>query len=224
MPKPTVWSGRAKKRGRRRSSPKPRAQAEEIVKKARDKAEDVEKNTMTEIALAGKQAAAKIKSEIASMIVAKATAAGVKEAALDPAFIKEMLLAVARNWNGADAGKVELKALLPEAERTKLDAAFGKSAQELLAAGIEVGYSNEVKSGFKVGAKDGGYYISFSDADFDALLGEYLREKVSTCFLRRDAMFTTNYYCLVAGLKEYSLDADTKGFDAKAIVGEILEG
>ena len=33
-------------------------------------------------------------------------------------------------------------------------------------------------------------------------------------------MFTTNYYCLVAGLKEYSLDADTKGvFDAKAIVG-----
>ena len=95
-----------------------RAQAEEIVKKARDKAEDVEKNTMTEIALAGKQAAAKIKSEIASMIVAKATAAGVKEAALDPAFIKEMLLAVAGNWNGADAGKVELKALLPEAERT----------------------------------------------------------------------------------------------------------
>ena len=156
-----------------------RAQAEEIVKKARDKAEDVEKNTMTEIALAGKQAAAKIKSEIASMIVAKATAAGVKEAALDPAFIKEMLLAVAGNWNGADAGKVELKALLPEAERTKLDAAFGKSARELLAAGIEVGYSKEVKSGFKVGAKDGGYYISFSDADFDALLGEYLREKVS---------------------------------------------
>ena len=52
-------------------------------------------------------------------------------------------------------------------------------ARELLAAGIEVGYSKEVKSGFKVGAKDGGYYISFSDADFDALLGEYLREKVS---------------------------------------------
>ena len=142
-----------------------RAQAEEIVKKARDKAEDVEKNTMTEIALAGKQAAAKIKSEIASMIVAKATAAVVKEAALDPAFIKEMLLAVAGNWNGADAGKVELKALLPEAERTKLDVAFGKSARELLAAGIEVGYSKEVKSGFKVGAKDGGWWRTIRTYD-----------------------------------------------------------
>ena len=41
---------------------------------------------------AGKQAAAKIKSEIAAMIVAKSTAAGVREAVMDPAFIKEMLL------------------------------------------------------------------------------------------------------------------------------------
>ncbi len=90
-----------------------------------------------------------------------------------------MLLSVAKIWNGADGGKVELKALLPEADRAKLDEAFGKSAQELLSAGIEVGYSKEVKTGFKVGAKEGGYYISFSDADFDALLGEYLREKVS---------------------------------------------
>lgn len=36
-------------------------------------------------------------------------------------------------------------------------------------------------------------------------------------------MFGRNYYSLVAGLKEYALDADTKGFDAKAISGEILE-
>ena len=156
-----------------------RAEAEAIVKQAQAKAEDVEKNTMTEISLAGKQAVAKIKSEIASMVVAKSTAAGVKEAVVDPAFIQEMLLSVAKNWNGAAAGKVELKALLPEADRTKLDQAFAKSAQELLAAGIEVGYSKEVKTGFKVGAKDGGYYISFSDADFDALLGEYLRAKVA---------------------------------------------
>lgn len=155
------------------------AQAGEIVRKAQVKAEDVEKNALTEIALAGKQAVARIKSEIAGLIVARATGAGVEAAALDPAFIKEMLLAVARNWNGADAGKVELKALLPEGERAKLDSAFAQSAAELLAAGIEVGYSDAVKTGFKVGAKEGGYYISFSDADMEALLGEYLREKVS---------------------------------------------
>ena len=156
-----------------------RAQAAAIVREAEGKAEDVSKNTMTEIALAGKQAVAKIKSEIAGAIVAKANGEGVKAAGLDASFIKEMLVAVARNWNGADAGKVSLQALLPEAEKTKLDKAIAAEAQALLAAGVEVGYSKEVKTGFKVGAKEGGYYISFSDADVEALLGDYLREKVS---------------------------------------------
>lgn len=102
-----------------------RAEAESIVKKAEARAADAEKNAMTEIALAGKQAVAKIKSEIASMIVAESVAPAVKSAAMDPAFIEEMLLAVAKNWNGADSPKVELQAMLPEAEREKLDAAFG---------------------------------------------------------------------------------------------------
>lgn len=36
-------------------------------------------------------------------------------------------------------------------------------------------------------------------------------------------MFKSNYYSLVAGLKEYALDAETKGFDAKSILDSILE-
>ena len=36
-------------------------------------------------------------------------------------------------------------------------------------------------------------------------------------------MFDKNYYSLVAGLREYTLDSDTKGFDATEIVAEILE-
>ena len=37
-------------------------------------------------------------------------------------------------------------------------------------------------------------------------------------------MFANQYYCLVAGLKEYTLDADVKGFDAPALIAEIREG
>jgi hypothetical protein len=36
-------------------------------------------------------------------------------------------------------------------------------------------------------------------------------------------MFEKNYYCLVAGLREYALDGDTKGFNAREIIAEILE-
>lgn len=161
-----------------------RKEAEDILKQAEAKAADTAKNSETEIALAGKQAVARIKAEIANLIVAKTTKEGVKAATLDADFLKEMLVAVARNWNGASAGKVELKALLPEAELKKLDAAFEKATKELLAAGIEVGYSPEVKSGFRVSEKEGGYYISFADADIEALIAEYLREKVSNMLFK----------------------------------------
>lgn len=36
-------------------------------------------------------------------------------------------------------------------------------------------------------------------------------------------MFRKNYYYLVAGLKEYALDGENKGFDAPAVIAEIKE-
>ena len=154
-----------------------KAEAQVIAKAAENRAEDIAKNAMTEISLAGKQAVAKIKSEIETLIVAKSAGEGVKAANLDAAFIKDMLLAVAKNWNNGD--KVELSAMLPEAKKAELDKAFAAATKALLAEGIEVGFSADVKSGFKVGEKNGGYYISFSDESLEALLGGYLREKVA---------------------------------------------
>ena len=155
------------------------AEAEEkaaaIIAAAEDKASDAHKNAMTEISLAGKQAVAKIKAEIENLIVAKTTSEGIKAANVDVTFIKEMLLAVAKNWNNGD--KVEL--MLPEAKKAELDKAFAAATKALLAEGVEVGFSADVKSGFKVGQKNGGYYISFSDESFEALLSSYLREKVA---------------------------------------------
>lgn len=154
------------------------SKAAQIVKQAEAKAADIEKNSMTEIALAGKQAVATIKSEIADLIITKSTDAALKGATLDADFIKSMLLAIAANWN-ADASKTELKAILPEACEKEFAAKFGASAGELLAAGIEIGYSKDVRTGFKIGEKNGGYYIAFTDESFAALLQQYLRDKVS---------------------------------------------
>lgn len=153
------------------------AKAQQIIADAEHKAEDIEKNAMTEIALAGKQAVAKIKAEIETLIVAKTTTEGVKAANLDADFIKEMLLAVAKNWNNGD--KVELSVMLPESKKEELGKKFEAAAKALLSEGIEVGFAADVKSGFKVGEKAGGYYISFSDESFEALLSGYLREKVA---------------------------------------------
>ncbi|MBQ4499060.1 MAG: hypothetical protein II985_02340 [Alistipes sp.] len=155
-----------------------KAEADAVAKAAELRAEDIAKNAMTEIELAGRQAVSKIKTELVEAIVAKTTGEAVKAAVVDAAFIKDMLLAVAKNWNSASAD-VSLKALLAEDKSAELDAAMKSATEELLKAGVEVGYTKDVKSGFKVGEKGGSYYISFTDESFDALFKEYLREKVS---------------------------------------------
>jgi V/A-type H+-transporting ATPase subunit E len=154
-------------------------EAEKIVRKARDEASELRKNTATEIALAGRQAVARIKEEIAGVVVARSVGDGVHKAGLDPAFIKEILLSVASNWRADSAGRISLEALLPAERKKELDAAFEESVGALLREGVEVGYSRDVKSGFRLGEKEGGYYIAFEDENFEALLGGYLREKVS---------------------------------------------
>lgn len=156
-----------------------KAEADLIIKKAKSTAEDTQKNSMTEITLAGKQALANIKSQIENAIVTQITSKQINATVMDAEFIKETLLCVAKNWNGSDSAKISLSALLPEANQAKLDKVIAKSAASLLEAGLEVGYSAEVKSGFKVGAKDGGYYISFSAEDFDALMRGYIRQRLS---------------------------------------------
>ena len=160
-----------------------KAEAEAIVKAAEDRAEDVAKNAMTEIALAGRQAMTKIMAELAEAVIMKTTGAAVKSATMDAAFVKDMLLAMANNWTSSTVD-VSLKALLPEEKRAELDKVMQASVAELAKAGIEVGYTKDIKTGFKLGEKNGGYYIAFTDESFDALLKEYLREKVSNILFK----------------------------------------
>ncbi len=155
-----------------------RAKAEQVEAKAAAAAEEMRKNTLTEVTLAGRGAVARIKEQIESLIVASAIDKGVHAAAIDPEFIKKILLETAHGWNPA-GGKVSLEALLPEARRGELDAALKGSAGELLGAGIEVGYSPEVRSGVRVGPKGGGYYVSLEEDALKALLTEYLRPRIA---------------------------------------------
>ena len=152
------------------------AKAEAIVKAAEAKAAEVKKNNDTEMKLAVRQIVATLRENIAELVVAKVSEPAVHAVALDVEFVKEMLLAVARVWNGE---KVALEATLPAEMKAKFDADADGAVKALLAAGIEVGYSEKVKSGFKVAPKEGGYYISFTEEDFSALLAEYLKEKIT---------------------------------------------
>lgn len=152
--------------------------ASEIISQARKQADELSHNTLSELTLAGRQMLATLKDRIADLVVMRTLAGPVREANLDPAFVKELLLTVACGWNAGRDDKVSLEALLPADQQERFTQEFAASVGALLDAGIDVKYSDRVKNGFRIGPRDGGYYLSFTDADFEALLGEYLREKV----------------------------------------------
>lgn len=156
------------------------AEAEEkaaaIIKNAEAKAAELKKNNETEVTLATRQMVAALRENIANLVVAKVGEPAVHAALLDAKFVKEMLLSVAHAWNGEG---VKLEAVLPSEMKAQFDADAEGAVKALLAEGVEVGYSEKVKSGFKVAPKDGGFYVSFTEEDFNALLSEYLKEKVT---------------------------------------------
>lgn len=154
------------------------AEAARILSEAEQNAAELKKNTKTEIALAARQSVATLKESIRTMIVTRTTDKAVSEAMLDAKFVKDLLLETVRGWQ-ASGGSAELKVLLPAARQKELDAAFAASTKALLETGVELEYADGVKSGFRIGPKEGGYYLSFSDTDFSALLDEYLRPQVA---------------------------------------------
>lgn len=148
------------------------------MKAAEAKAEDTAKNSMTEIALAGKQAVARIKEEISSLIAAESTFSAVKAANLDPEFVKAMLLSVAATGTAHRRRRSNCKRCCPKpsGRSSTLRSPLRPRSCSKRASKWVIRRRYAPASRWRQGRR---YYISFSDDDFEALLKEYLRGKIS---------------------------------------------
>lgn len=145
------------------------SEAATTLANAQSEAEELHRNTMTELNLAGQQVVSKLKAAIREMAAGRAIGGAATQAALDPAFVREVLAAAVKNWREG----VALTAMLPETMRGKLDEAFASS----LSHSLEISFGG-VPSGFSLAPRDGNYHIDFTDEAFTVLLKEYLRPKV----------------------------------------------
>ena len=123
--------------------------------------------------MAAGQSIAATKKDIETLVVAKMTEAEVKNALTSADFVKEAILAVAKGFNKEDA--VDLEIVLPEALKKDLEGFAGNELAKILKGGVEASFSKKISGGFTIGPKDGGYFISFTDETFNALISEYLR-------------------------------------------------
>ena len=152
---------------------KAKAEAAAIISAANKEADDLKTKVQGDLKMAANQSIAATKKDIESLIVAKMTESDVKKALTSADFVKEVILAVAKNFNTEDAADLEV--VLPESLKKDLEGFVSKELASTLQGGVEATFSKKISGGFTIGPKDGGYFISFTDETFNALISEYLR-------------------------------------------------
>ena len=152
---------------------KAQAEAAQIVAAAQKQAEEIMTKTASDIKMASSQSLAATKKDIETLVVGKMTDEAVKKALTSADYVKEIIKAVAEKFT--TEGPVDLSIVLPEALKKDLEPFVTKELAKILGAGVEASFSKKVSGGFKIGPKDGGYFVSFTDETFNQLISEYLR-------------------------------------------------
>ena len=149
------------------------AEATAILEKARREAEDHRVKVEGDVKMAAQQALQATRSQIENLIVAGSVGAGVDKALAEPAFLKEVITAVAKNFSASEAQDLAL--VLPEKLQKELEPFVKGELTKVLGKGVELSFSKKVAGGMKIGPKDGSYFISLTDEAFKELIGEYMR-------------------------------------------------
>ena len=152
---------------------KAKAEAEAIKVAANKEAEDLKTKVQSDLKMAAAQSVAATKTDIATLVVTKMTAAETSAALTSAEFVKEVILAVAKNFNTEEP--VDLEVVLPEKLKKDLEPFVAGELAKALKGNVEATFSKKIAGGFTIGPKDGGYFISFTDETFNALISEYLR-------------------------------------------------
>ena len=152
---------------------KAKAEAAAIVAAANKEAEDLKTKVQGDLKMAAAQSVAATKKDIETLIVTKMTEAEVKNALTSADFVKEVVLAVAKGFNTEEP--TDLEVVLPESLKKDLEGFVANELGKVLKGGVEASFSKKIAGGFTIGPKDGGYFISFTDETFNALISEYLR-------------------------------------------------
>ena len=156
-----------------------KAQAEDIVKKAQEEAAAIVEKAQKEAAdykvkvegdvkMASSQALQATKAAIEQIIVAKAVDAPVKEALSQADFLKGIITAVAQRFSAQES--TDLALVLPEQLQKELEPFLKGALAQTLGKGVEASFTKKLNGGFKIGPKDGSYFISFTDEAFQQLI------------------------------------------------------
>ena len=148
-------------------------EAEAILAKARKDAEDFKVKVEGDVKMAASQAVQATRTDIENLVIAKVADCTVEKALANEDYLKGIITAVAQKFSADEPADLAL--VLPESLKTGLEPFVKNELGKLLGKGVEAAFSKKVAGGFKIGPKDGGYFVSLTDDTFKDLIGSYLR-------------------------------------------------
>ena len=148
-------------------------EAEAILAKARKDAEDFKVKVEGDVKMAAQQAVQATRSDIENLVVSKVVDGTVDKALANEDYIKGIITAVAQKFSADEPADLSL--ILPESLKAALEPFVKNELGKLLGKGVDASFSKKVAGGFKIGPKDGGYFVSLTDDTFKDLIGSYLR-------------------------------------------------
>ena len=148
-------------------------EAEAILAKARKDAEDFKVKVEGDVKMAAQQAVQATRTDIENLVVSKVVDGTVDKALANEDYIKGIITAVAQKFSADEPADLSL--ILPESLKDALEPFVKNELGKLLGKGVDASFSKKVAGGFKIGPKDGGYFVSLTDDTFKDLIGSYLR-------------------------------------------------
>ena len=150
--------------------------AETIISEAQKKADELRRNTESEVKLAQTQVLGSIKASIENLICTNVAEPALKEVFGDKDFVVEIVKKAVEGF--VQKGSGDIKVVLSEKDLASLDSRIANSFKAEMSKGL-VFEAGAVKSGFRIGPKDGSYFISFTEQDFAGFFKSYMRSKTS---------------------------------------------
>lgn len=148
-------------------------EAEAIIAGAKKEAESYRIKVEGDVRMASQSALLTTRGAIENLLVAEAAEKGVTAALSEEDYLKGIISAVAKNFSAQEPADLAL--VLPENLKAGLEPYIKNELSKIVGKGVEATFSKKIGAGFKIGPKDGSYFISLTDESFQALIGEYLR-------------------------------------------------
>lgn len=149
--------------------------ASKIIADAEKQAQEIKTKADNDLRIAATQTISAVKQQIENIIITKALKEPVKASLSDVDFVKSVILTIAKAFNAAHSEPVDLELILPVALQEGLNSFIAKEAQKEMGQGVTITFSKQLAGGFKIGPREDGYMIGFSDEDFEKILADYVR-------------------------------------------------